>query len=155
VTDIEIRPARDDDSNALSELLGELGYPTSPAEAASRLGTLRSSDYAVRVAVRDGRVVGLVSLHLVRGLHSSSPACYLMGLVTHSTMHGQGIGTALLQEAEKWARERGCDRVTLTSANHRSAAHAFYEHLGFPQTGRRFAKLIEIEPSAEGNHGGR
>jgi GNAT superfamily N-acetyltransferase len=143
VTDIEIRQAREEDSEAISELLGELGYPTSPDEAASRLGTLRSSDYAIRVAVRDGRVVGLVSLHLVKGIHSSSPACYLMGLVTHSTMHGQGIGKALLREAEKWAREGGCDRVTLTSANHRTAAHAFYEREGFPQTGRRFAKLIE------------
>ena len=142
MTDIEIRAARDDDSDAISELLGELGYPTSPDEAERRLGMLRSSDYAVRVAVRDGRVVGLISLHLVKGLHSSSPACYLMGLVTHSTAHGQGIGKTLLGEAERWARESGCDRVTLTSANHRTGAHAFYEHVGFPQTGRRFAKLI-------------
>ena len=141
--DLEIRPARKEDSDALSELLGELGYPTSPEEAARRLGTLRSGDYKVLVAVRDGRVVGLMSLHLVKGLHSASPACYLMGLVTHSTMHGQGIGKALLGEAEKWAREGGCDRVTLTSALHRTAAHEFYERQGFPQTGRRFAKLIE------------
>lgn len=145
MTDIEIRPARDEDCEAISELLGELGYPTSRDEAARRLGTLRSSDYAVLVAARDGRVVGLMSLHLVKGLHSSSPACYLMGLVTHSTMHGQGIGKALLGEAEKWAREGGCDRVTLTSANHRAAAHVFYEHQGFPQTGRRFAKQIEAK----------
>ena len=146
MTDIEIRPAREEDSDAISELLGELGYPTSPDEAANRLGTLRSSDYAVLVAARGGRVVGLISLHLVKGLHSSSPACYLMGLVTHSTVQGQGIGKALLGEAEKWAREAGCDRVTLTSASHRAAAHAFYEHLGFPQTGRRFAKIIEPNP---------
>jgi len=72
-----------------------------------------------------------------------------MGLVTHSTMHGQGIGKALLGEAEKWARERGCDRVTLTSASHRTAAHAFYERQGFPETGRRFAKQIEPTPSKQ------
>jgi GNAT superfamily N-acetyltransferase len=149
VTDIEIRPARNEDSDAISELLGELGYPTPPDEAARRLGKLRSSDYVVFVGVRDGRVVGFVSLHSVNGLHSSSPACYLMGLVTRSTMHGQGIGKALLGEAEKWARELGCDRVTLTSATHRTAAHAFYERRGFPETGRRFAK--QIEPVADGS----
>jgi len=149
VTELEIRPARDDDAPAISELLGELGYPTAADEAARRLGKLRSSDYVVLVGVRDGRVAGLVSLHSVSGLHSSSPACYVMALVTHSTMHGQGIGKALLGEAEKWARERGCDRVTLTSATHRTAAHAFYERHGFPETGRRFAK--QLDPGTGGS----
>lgn len=143
MSDIAIRTARDDDCDTISELLGELGYPTSPEEAARRLRRLRSSDYVVFVGVSDGQVVGLMSLHSVNGLHSSSPACYLMGLVTRSAMHGQGIGKALLGEAERWAREHGCDRVTLTSATHRTAAHAFYERQGFPETGRRFAKQIE------------
>ncbi len=131
----------------MAELLRELGYPTPPDEAVRRLSRLRSSDYVVFVGERDGQVVGLISLHAVNGLHSSSPACYLMGLVTRSTMHGQGIGKALLGEAEKWARDRGCDRVTLTSATHRTAAHAFYEHQGFPETGRRFAK--QLDPSTD------
>ncbi len=143
VTDIEIRRARDEDCETIAELLGELGYPASPDEAVRRLSKLRSSDYVVFVSVRDGQVVGLMSLHPVNCLHSSSPACYLMGLVTRATMHGHGIGTALLEEAERWAREHGCDRVRLTSATHRTAAHAFYERQGFPETGRRFAKQIE------------
>ncbi len=146
-SDIEIRPARDEDSDAISELLGELGYPTPPDEAARRLGKLRSSEYVVFVGVRDAQVVGLISLHTVNGLHSSSPACYLMGLVTRSTIHGQGIGKALLGEAERWAREHGCDRVTLTSATHRTAAHEFYERQGLPETGRRFAK--KLDPSTD------
>ena len=145
MTDIEIRPARDADCDTISELLGELGYPTSPEEAMRRLGRLRASDYVVFVAVRDGQVAGLMSLHSVNGLHSSSPACYLMGLVTRSTLHGQGIGKALLREAEKWARAHGCDRVTLTSATHRADAHAFYEGQGFPETGRRFAKQLDAK----------
>ena len=145
MTDIEIRPARDDDCDTISELLGELGYPTSPEDAARRLSKLRSSDYVVFVGVRYGQVVGLMSLHAVNGLHSSSPACYLMGLVTRATLHGQGIGKALLGEAERWAREHGCDRVTLTSATHRTAAHTFYERQGFPETGRRFAKQLDVK----------
>lgn len=143
MTAIEIRAARDDDSDAIAELLGELGYPTPPGEVGDRLAALRSPDYAVRLAVHDGRVVGLLSLHRLAGVHSTSPACYIMALVIHSTMRGRGVGKLLLGEAERWARERGCDRITVTSANYRTAAHVFYEGHGFGQTGRRFVKELQ------------
>ena len=144
MTAIEIRGARDDDSDAIAELLGELGYPTPSGEVGSRLTALRSSDYAVRLTVRDGRVVGLISLHRLAGIHSSSPACYIMALVIHSTMRGQGVGKLLLGEAERWALERGCDRIVVTSANHRTAAHAFYEGHGFAHTGGRFVRELRL-----------
>ena len=143
MTTIEIRPAGDDDSDALAELLGELGYPTPVGEAGDRLAALRPPEYGVRLAVHEGRVVGLLSLHRIAGLHSASPACYIMALVIHSTMRGKGVGKLLLGEAERWTRERGCDRIVVTSANYRTAAHAFYEGHGFAHTGGRFVKELQ------------
>jgi ribosomal protein S18 acetylase RimI-like enzyme len=44
-------------------------------------------------------------------------------------------------EAE--ARARGCCLIFLTTAERRDAAHAFYDQIGFEETGRRFAKLLD------------
>ena len=44
---------------------------------------------------------------------------------------GQGIGSAMMRWAIENARERGCQRVQLTSNRRRVDAHRFYERLGF------------------------
>jgi GNAT superfamily N-acetyltransferase len=146
MSSIQIRSANVDDAERIAVLLGELGYPTPPDEVVRRLDMLRGPDNAVRVAVLGERVVGSIGLHRQSGLHSSLSICYIMSLVVDSAVRGQGIGTLLLGEAERWARERGCDRILVTSANHRIEAHAFYEGHGFPQTGRRFAKQLDPSP---------
>jgi GNAT superfamily N-acetyltransferase len=53
------------------------------------------------------------------------------------------VGRALVNAIEQWARERGADRLSVTSAEHRSGAHAFYPACGFPYTGRRFSKSLD------------
>jgi GNAT superfamily N-acetyltransferase len=145
---IEIREARDGDAQRIAELLGELGYPTDTDEVVPRLKALRTPDDAVRVAVRDARVVGLVGLHRFSGIHGSFPICLITALVIDSTARGQGIGKLLLGEAETWARERACERIMVTSANHRTEAHTFYEGHDFPQTGRRFGKQLHPIPDS-------
>ncbi len=49
----------------------------------------------------------------------------------HSDLRGQGIGERLMQIAMDRARERGCAMMQLTSDLRRTAAHRFYERLGF------------------------
>jgi GNAT superfamily N-acetyltransferase len=139
---VEIRPARDGDAAAIAQLLGELGYPSTAEALPARLEALRSPEYAVRVAVNADGVVGLMSLHRLRGLHMSDPACYITALVTSASSRGQGVGRQLLEEAEAWARATGCNRITLTTALHRHEAHAFYEANGFAHTGKRFVKEL-------------
>jgi GNAT superfamily N-acetyltransferase len=75
-------------------------------------------------------------------LQFNEPLCYITTLVTDSEVRGEGFGKLLLAETERWARERRCNRITVTSANYRTAAHAFYEAHGYEQTGRRLVKLL-------------
>ena len=49
---------------------------------------------------------------------------------------------ALVEAAEGWAVRAGCVRLTVTSAEHRADAHAFYPACGIPYTGRRFARAL-------------
>ena len=139
---LKIRPARAEDAKAIAKLLGELGYPTPVEEVPSRLAGYETPDYVALIAETRGEVVALIGLHVLSSLHVGNPACYITGLIVTETAQHQGIGKQLLAEAETWARAHGCNRITVTSANHREDAHAFYETHGFPQTGRRFVKTL-------------
>lgn len=57
---------------------------------------------------------------------------------------GRGIGTALMEEAEHWACERGVHRLELTVMTHNLAAVALYEKAGFAVEGiRRHSMLVD------------
>jgi GNAT superfamily N-acetyltransferase len=60
--------------------------------------------------------------------------------VVEESMRGTGVGRAIVDEAERWARERDCHRIVVTTALRRADAHAFYERIGYTHTGRRYAK---------------
>lgn len=140
---LEIRTAEAADAEALAPLLAELGYPAPPAELTHRLALLRGPDSTVLVAtVPTGEVRGLVGLHRLPTLHASAPACYITALVVAAAARGRGVGRRLLEAAEQWARGAGCNRLVVTSAEHRREAHAFYEACGFPYTGRRFVRVL-------------
>jgi GNAT superfamily N-acetyltransferase len=55
---------------------------------------------------------------------------------------GQGIGRMLVEAAEKWMREAGCKLVEVTSNDRKTAAHAFYRHMGYERTSTRFARKL-------------
>ena len=48
-----------------------------------------------------------------------------------------GVGRALVDAAAGWARDRGCDRLILSVTESNGMARAFYEALGFSETGER------------------
>jgi GNAT superfamily N-acetyltransferase len=141
---IDVRPARDEDAPAVAELLGHLGYPAPPFEIPARLARLRArGDAETLVAVADGRVVGLATVHARNVLHHARPVVQLTALVVPPDMRGRGVGRALVGVVERWAADRGADRLVLTTALHRAEAPGFYERLGFEHTGRRYARRID------------
>jgi ribosomal protein S18 acetylase RimI-like enzyme len=143
MSEIEIRPARDDDALAVAELLGHLGYPAPATDVPARLARLRArGDADTFVAIADGRVVGLATVHARDVLHHAHSVVQLTALVVPPEMRGRGVGRTLVSAVERWASARGADRLVLTTALHRAEAPAFYERLGFEHTGRRYARRI-------------
>ena len=139
-----IRDARPQDAEALSRLVGQLGYPTSADAIARRLERLHSSDAdRVVVAELDGEVVGLAALHTSLSIEYDEPAAKLSAIVVDERHRRLGIGEALIAEMEAEARRRECCLIFLTTAERREEAHAFYRGLGFAETGRRFAKRLD------------
>jgi GNAT superfamily N-acetyltransferase len=139
-----IRPAVASDAQALSELLTQLGYPSTAPEIASRLDALAAFSRAVAfVAINGyGEVVGLVTGHLFPSIHDNQLVAWLTTLVVLEDARGAGIGSSLVKHIEEWAAQNGARRLAVTSATHREAAHAFYEKRDYERTGVRFGKRL-------------
>ena len=139
-----IRPAVASDAQALSELLTQLGYPSSVSEVTGRLDALAAFPRAVAfVAINGyGEVVGLVTGQLFPSIHDNQPVAWLTTLVVLEDARGAGIGSSLVKHIEEWATQNGARRLAVTSATHREAAHVFYEKRDYERTGVRFGKRL-------------
>ncbi len=145
---LTIRPAAPADAPSLATLLAQLGYQSTPASIPARLDALRSDGGIALVAVTDdGRVVGAASAAKHATLHADHPTGYITALVTDTTVRRQGVGRQLVAALEQWARDAGCHRLSVTSAERRADAHEFYPSCGFPYSGRRFTKVLRDSAS--------
>jgi GNAT superfamily N-acetyltransferase len=89
-----------------------------------------------------GGLLGLLSLHQFSGLHDDAPVALITALVVAERARGLGVGRRLVDRAAETARGWGCARLMVTTHVRRAEAHAFYEHIGFELTGRRYVKAL-------------
>lgn len=138
-----VRAAAPADAPALAALVGQLGYPATAEEIEQRLARIDGFASAVAfVAEVGGRVAGVATAHAFPSIHAEHTVVWLTALVVDERHRGDGIGRLLTNTVEVWARERGATRLSLTSGIQRADAHAFYQRLGFTQTGVRLAKTL-------------
>jgi GNAT superfamily N-acetyltransferase len=140
--DPTIRDARAADAAAIALLLTQLGYPSDADAVEERLDRLRVVGDRVVVAQVDGEVVGLAHLQVTPALERERPAGKVGALVVDEAHRSRGIGRALVAAVEHEARLRGCELLFLTTSEGRDDAHAFYEQVGFEQTGRRYSRTL-------------
>jgi uncharacterized protein (DUF952 family)/N-acetylglutamate synthase-like GNAT family acetyltransferase len=146
---LAIRPATAADSRAIARLLGQLGYPAAAEEVAARLAALEGSPSdAVLVGVLEGRPVASAGLHILPYFHNGERVCRLSSLVVEDGYRDLGLGDQMLRAVERWAAERGCQAVELTSAERRAAAHRFYEARGYRRAGVKFFKPLQPQGGA-------
>jgi GNAT superfamily N-acetyltransferase len=140
---IRLRDAAASDADAIAALLAELGHSVPSTEIPSRLVAVRE-DHGAALVVVDGadRPLGVISLSRHVALHAPGPIAYITALVTASTARRRGVGQLLVEAAKTWAADHGCVRLSVTSAERRADAHAFYPACGLPYTGRRFSMEI-------------
>lgn len=139
-----IRPARTSDLPELVRLFVELGYEIPPEVLARRLDAFDRAGERALVAAEEGaqgRLLGVATLHATPVLHRAGPVGRVTALVVDASHRGRGIGRALMEEAERWAAERGCVLIEVTSNQRRVDAHKFYEGLGYDRTSFRFARV--------------
>ena len=127
---VTIRQANARHCDVLANLAAQLGYPASAEQIRRRLAALAPDLCAVLVAELDGEVVGFVHVGCKTSILVESSA-ELRGLVVAEGRRGGGVGRALLQAAEGWAVEHGCEQMDVSTNVIRAGAHAFYGRLGY------------------------
>ena len=129
-----IRSARPEDAPALAALAGELGYPARAGDIELRIvERLDDPDLAVFVAEEDGVVVAWIDVADRETLYGGRNA-EIQGLVITELRRRGGIGSALVEHAEEWARRRGIGVMRVRSRSDRDGAHGFYADLGYSVT---------------------
>jgi RimJ/RimL family protein N-acetyltransferase len=144
---IRVRRADPGDAAALVDLAEEVGGEDgrwilttsgwrSVAEERRYLKAVqRHPDAAVFVVDDDGRIVGRLSLS--RDPHPSSHHVADLGLMVAADHRRRGIGTALLDEAVRWAQTAGVRKLELHVFPWNEPALKLYESFGFEREGLR------------------
>ena len=91
------------------------------------------------VAERNDELVGTLQLTIIPGLSRRGSSRGLIEAVRVAVpARGSGLGTTLIEWAIEESRTRGCALVQLTSDKTRTAAHRFYDRLGFTNSHEGF-----------------
>src|SRR5262249_11357883 len=136
MAEVLVRRAVPNDLPELCRLLAQLSEEPAAWDAGRSLAALEAildgPGIHLLVAERDRSLVGTVTLVVVPNLtHDGRPWAQLENMVVDARCRSAGVGRDLLRAALHHAREAGCYKVQLQSANPRTGAHRFYEREGF------------------------
>ena len=144
--DFTIRPGRKEDAAETARLwmrsaeehtAHDRVYQTAPgAEKTMRrfLADVANSGYSFLFVVAAGdRTVGFISGELRQGSPTFLPKTWASvdDVFVEPEYRNRGMGRALLQSVQTWAKERGADGISLQVAAANSRGRKFYEDLGF------------------------
>lgn len=92
---------------------------------------INADDSFAFFAIENGKYRGFCHGAYFNTFWLSGMTCYLSSIISSENVRGKGYGFALMNEAVRRAKLRGCKGVVLDSAFSRTDAHAFYERYGF------------------------
>jgi GNAT superfamily N-acetyltransferase len=90
----------------------------------------------------EGAVVGVAGFRVMEVL-ATGRTLYVDDLVTDQARRSHGYGKTMLDWLEAYARDAGCETLSLDSGTHRPEAHAFYFRERMRVTSFHFAKKLE------------
>jgi putative acetyltransferase len=91
-------------------------------------------DQATLVAMDGRRVVG--HLHVAREESPVTRHVASLGMTVAPDWRGKGVGSALMTEAIRWARQVGVEKLALSVYPDNDRAQALYAKFGFQEEGR-------------------
>jgi GNAT superfamily N-acetyltransferase len=145
---VRVRAARGEDFERVAALLELAGRPAldrsvhADAEAIYER-QVHDPDCHHLVAEDDtGRVVGFCALHFRRRLNHATEEAWVAELFVLEGARHQGVGRALLDEADRRARGRECHALVLESGYRDAEGHALYRDMGLRDVGKEFRREL-------------
>ncbi len=144
---LKLRPATIDDIKSILQIYAEAldNGNVLPVKKAKIIFLKQAQypDYQVFVSELNGKIVGTFALLIMENMaHLGTPSAVVEDVGVLPEMQGKGIGKAMMEFALKYAKEKGCYKMSLSSNLRREKAHQFYESLGFKKHG--FSFLMEL-----------
>jgi diaminopimelate decarboxylase len=141
---VRVRPARPGDARSFVEMwrevVAEQRYVRSddarrPVRFYRRRFRRSWNEREAQIVAVDGRrIVGHLSVQ--RDPHPVAQHVATLGIAVAADRRGGGVGSALLAEALRWARDAGVEKIVLSVYPHNTAAIALYRKFGFVEEGR-------------------
>lgn len=142
---MEIQKYKSSDIVPFTELMTDLGYPSSLKEMKVRMERIEANlNYFTFVAILNETVVGMIGITFHHTYTNNNVKTQITSLVTKKNYRGQGIAKKLVNYVEEWSNSQGSDFIYLLSgiSEKRTDAHELYKHLGYEITGYRFVKRL-------------
>ena len=140
-----IRKAVVEDAQQISDVIKDsMGFYNSPKVIENSLKRILPLDIdLVLVAVIENEIIGIVHAENYTPLYSA-PMKDLMSLAVKTKYQNMKIGTRLMHEVEKWAKETGRCGIQVLSRVELTNAHKFYQSLGYQleKTQANFLKIF-------------
>jgi GNAT superfamily N-acetyltransferase len=92
---------------------------------------------------RAGREVARAYLYVMHNDLHSEPFGLLEDVYVEESERGKGLGSQLVEEVIRAARENDCYKLIATSRTSRPKVHALYQRLGFENHGIEFRMNFE------------
>jgi ribosomal protein S18 acetylase RimI-like enzyme len=155
---IRVRPPTAADTTAVLALAPRLAEGVAPwrdeaaAIAAGRrwladsLAAAARGDGAVLVAVDGDAVLGVLSIRMNQHFTGELDG-YIGELAVAEHAARRGIGRALIDAADRWARDHGLENLTLHTGAFNGTARAFYVALGFAEEEVRLTRPVADAPA--------
>lgn len=153
---MKIRSAHPADASGVNELLHQLGYPQDDqAATANRIQTWADDpSSAAYVAEAGNDLLGVIAVHICPYFERDGCWGRITALVVSDRARGRGVGSHLVAAAESFAASHGCDRMEVSSGDHRQAAHAFYLGRGYiDQAGKSSRFRRDLTPCQSAGSG--
>ena len=153
MSNIHIRAARVEDKEFILSLVPRLTEFELPewreaeemnsidAEVLSRVLLVNPPDSFIFVAEDENGVsLGFIHLKISQDYYKSERHGHISDIIVAPEGEGHGVGKALMNAAETWARDHGFKWLTLNVFSHNERALRLYEKLGY---GRDMIKYLK------------
>ena len=151
MNNVRIREARHADSGHWLVLRNAL-WPDSAADPGVDIRDYfdrgSASVHQCFLAMRDNQAIGLIELTIRRyaeGSHADRVP-YVEGWIVAEEHRGQGVGRALMAQAERWAQSQGYSELASDAEVDNAGSIRAHHRLGFSETERIVCFLKKLNP---------
>ena len=145
---IVVRTAGKEDCAEISNLTNQLGYPSPVEDVCQRMDQILAREgHQVFVAKKNQKIVGYI--HLINSIRiGSEPFVEIVAFIVGAAFRGQGIGSLLITESEKWTTKLGINDIRIRSNVIRQDAHKLFSKKGFKNI-KTQAVFLKHVPTAD------